>query len=244
MKPFRAMETDHVWVGECVLPAKHLRLCGPEFCDDQYYVRSAQREADRLVNDFGLTANTCLLDIGCGFGRLAAGILSRIGDIRLYYGLDVSRKCIDWCRRHIHSSHDSFRFAHLDVKNDRYNPTGEDIGASFRLPFSPSLFEIGYLYSVLSHLLPEDAVVYCSEFRRILTPGGRVLITGFVEEHVPDVSVNPEGYRMNWSGPLHCVRYRKDFLVELFATAGFRLDCFEYATETDGQSAMHLSLVS
>ena len=230
---------DHVSLENSVLPAEELRLCGPEFADDRYFLRSARAEADRLKVHCGLASSTNVLDVGCGVGRLPIGILSTVGDIRSYCGVDVIRRCIEWCDRHIHSEHPSFSFFYIDAKNARYNPEGREIDRQFILPFPPHSFDIIYSYSVFSHMLPDDMQLYVSEFQRLLNADGRVFATGFVEESVPDVSVNPEDYRMQWSGPLHCVRYSRRFIEETFAAADLLLYQFDYATETDGQSAMY-----
>ena len=58
-----------------VLPAPHLRSAGPEFKDDAYFLKSARAEATRLVDDLGLTAESRVLEIGCGAGRLPIGLL-------------------------------------------------------------------------------------------------------------------------------------------------------------------------
>jgi len=80
------------------------------------------------------------------------------------------------------------------------------------------------------------------DFRRLLASNGRLFFTSFAEEGVPDLSINPKGYRREWSGPLHCVRYRRGFLESLLESSGFKVDRFDYETETDGQSAFACSL--
>src|ERR1051326_7383801 len=232
-------EDDHVRLGDNILPAGDLRLCGPEFADDQYFLDSARAEANRLVRYCGVNSETRLLDIGCGMGRLPIGILSAINAIDGYCGVDVSPRCIDWCNRHINVDRPGFTFVLLDVRNERYNAQGVEIDQNFRLPFASQSFDVIYLYSVFSHMLPDDMRACCNEFRRIIKPAGYVFLTAFVEEHVPDVSVNPDSYRMEWSGPLHCVRYNKDYLVNCLAESDLSLERFDYSTETDGQSGIY-----
>lgn len=222
------------------LPARRLRYCGPEFQDDAYYLASAIREADRLVDVFGLGSESRLLDVGCGVGRLATGILRRVGELRAYVGVDVSKEAVRWCRRHIARRHPRFRFLHLDVQNLRYNPDGIAVAHDFRLPFEDEAFDLVYAYSVFSHLPAEHANIYLRELRRLLAPEGRVFLTAFLEEGVPAVSVNPEGYRREWSGPLHCVRYEQNFFEGMLAKHGLALSRFEYGRETDGQSALYV----
>ena len=82
-----------------LLPAPHLRLCGDLFKSDDFFLESAQHEADRLIEYFKLTPEKSLLDLGCGYGRLPIGILNRIGAIRYYQGVDVNKEAISWCRK-------------------------------------------------------------------------------------------------------------------------------------------------
>jgi SAM-dependent methyltransferase len=227
-----------------VLPAQHLRLCGREFRDHAYFLRSAQAEADRLVEHCGLTKDSALLDIGCGFGRLAIGVLDRVGDIRDYRGVDVSAAAVAWCRRHIGARHASFQFTRLDVRNERYNPGGEAITRTFRLPFEDGTFDIAYAYSVFSHMELADIERYLAELRRLLRPGGTAFVTLFVADDVPDVSINPASGSLAWQGPLHCVRYRRALIDERIREAGFTIAQVGDGVETDGQSGYYLRRTS
>jgi ubiquinone/menaquinone biosynthesis C-methylase UbiE len=223
------------------LPARHLRFCGSSFQDDGYFFASALKEADRLIKDLGLTVNSRLLDVGCGPGRLPIGILNRVGKISEYRGVDATEKSIQWCQRHIERHHPNFQFIHINVKNLRYNPGGEILDDSFRLPFKDKEFDIIYLFSVFSHMTNDDVDLYLREFQRILAPKGRIFLTAYVEEGAPDMSINPSNYLMKWSGQLHCVRYSKNFIEVLLSKRGFKIDRFDYQQEADGQSGLYLS---
>lgn len=225
-----------------VLPLPRFRFCGRDFQDDAFYLESAEREARRLVEHLGIERSTRILDLGCGTGRLATGLIRVLGGIEHYRGLDVSARSIWWCRRFITRSHPGFVFVHTDVRSERYNPRGRPIGGNFRLPFADSAFDIAYAYSVFSHMSVDDFRIHLREMGRILTPPGRAFFTAFAEEDVPDVSVNPPGYRRDWGGsPFHCVRYNRRYVSRILSDAGFSVGRFEYATETDGQSAFYVS---
>lgn len=221
------------------LPPPHLRFCGLEFRDDAFFLASARSEADRLVESCGLSRSSRVLDVGCGPGRLAIGILDRVGGVAEYLGLDVHRPSIRWCTRHIAARHPGFRFQHVDARNARYNPDGAASASSSRLPLPDAHFDIAYLYSVFSHMLQPEVRAYLGELHRVMVPGGMLFCTGFVEEGVPEVSENPEGYRREWTGPLHCVRYERGALETMLREAGFELLRFVYGEETDGQSAIY-----
>lgn len=241
LKLISLFNPDSVRYKNMILPAKHLRFCGTKFQDDRYFLASAQAEADRLVEYFRLTVNSRVLDVGCGVGRLPIGILSRIGEVQHYRGVDVNKRSIRWCQRHITRQHPSFQFIHIDVKNLRYNPGGRAIDIDFRLPFDNQEFDIIYLYSVFSHMTSEDVRAYLKEFQRLLARSGKIFLTAFIEDGVPDMTINPRGYRRNWSGPLHSVRYDKDFFESLLAESGFAVEHFDYEKETNGMSALYIS---
>lgn len=233
---------NYVKYNNVILPAKHLRFCGSKFNDNEFFFSSAISEANRLIDYFKLNINTRVLDVGCGVGRLPIGILNRIGEIKNYYGIDVSARAIEWCQRFINRLHPTFQFKHIDVENLRYNPQGKKIDNKYSLPFNDKEFDIIYLYSVFSHMSIDDIKLYLMEFRRLLAPSGKVFLTAFIEENVPDMEINPPDYKMTWSGPLHCVRYNKEFFISILENHNFEVNNFEYGNETNGQSAFYLSL--
>jgi len=232
---------DRVHYKNMILPPKDLRFCGTEFRNNEYFLVSAQKEANRLVERFGLTLHSSILDVGCGVGRLPVGILSRVGEMKHYRGVDVSETALRWCQRYITRKHPGFQFSPLNVKNPRYNPSGKPVDIDFRLPFVDQEFNIIYLYSVFTHMTTDDIRAYVKEFQRLLSPMGKIFLTAYIEDGVPDMTINPPGYRMDWKGPLHCVRYNKDFFELLLAENGFEVDHFDYETEADGQSALYIS---
>ena len=220
------------------IPAKHLRFGGSNFIDDEAFLSSGEHEAERLQSSFGLSRNMALLDLGCGPGRLPIGILRKIGEIRAYRGVDVSQTPIEWCSKYIEKEHPTFQFTHMDIKNERYNPSGS---SSVGLPFPDASFDVIYLYSVFSHMKTPDIQAYLTEFKRLLKATGKVFLTAFTEDKVPEMEENPPNYKQDWKGALHCVRYEKKFFKKLLKDYGFTVDKLEYGTETDGQSGFYLS---
>ncbi|MFX0186840.1 MAG: class I SAM-dependent methyltransferase [Candidatus Hodarchaeota archaeon] len=235
--------SDHLVYNNLILPKESLRFCGVEFRDNNYFVNSAQLEIERLKKFFNFDINTRILDVGCGVGRLPIGILSKIGDIQNYTGIDVDRKSINWCKYHITKKHPNFHFIYINVKNLRYNPNGKNINNKFSFPFKNKEFDLIYLYSVFSHMTIEDIDTYLKEFKRILVKSGKIFLTAFIEENIPDMMINPKYFDKNWSGPLHCVCYDKKYFESIINNNDFNIDYFEYRNETDGQSAYYLSLI-
>lgn len=243
-KIFYRFVPDHVWFENLPLPDKRLRTGGEEFQDNSYFVQSAREEVQRLIAHFDLTPEQKLLDVGCGFGRLAVGLLSTMPKLA-YTGLDVNPMAIDWCQRHIEKVYPSFQFIRLDVQNERYNPNGQELDGRFRFPLDDNTIDVAYLYSVFSHMVQTDVEVYLNELHRLLNSNGRIFFTAFAEKDVPDMTINPANYRnIKWKSALHCVRYNAEFLENMLVKCGFQVDEFVYEQETNGQSAYYISVAA
>jgi SAM-dependent methyltransferase len=231
---------NYVKYRNVILPPRNLRYCGEAFKEDSYFIQSGIEETQRLTGSLGLTHKSYLLDIGCGPGRLPIGILKAIGEIN-YQGVDVDQKSIDWCNKYISRLHPSFRFIWVNAKNDRYNPEGIEMDGNFRLPFNFNSFDIIYLHSVFTNMLEKDVRIYIKEFSRVLKPCGRLFLTAFIEENVPDITVNPDNYLRSCHGPLNIVRYEKNFFLSMFLDNGFNIQRFDHGLEFGGESGLYLA---
>ena len=226
-----------------ILPPKHLRLCSRDYRDDRYFLKSAELEAERLRTRLDCDLSSRVLDIGCGAGRLAIGILRRIGDID-YYGLDVLRDRIDWCNRFLARSHPSFHFLFLDVYSTRYNTSGRPIDDTFMFEFPDSHFDIVNLYGVLTNMTETHAKIYLRDIHRLIKPGGRVFLSAFVERDVPNVTVNPEGYLgIVSTGPLQIVRYDTNYFLSILRDSDLKLTDMEKMGQEfhESQTAFYLT---
>jgi SAM-dependent methyltransferase len=224
-----------------LLPPRGLRAGGEEFKDDAYYLKSARLEAARLVQKCGLTTASRVLDVGCGAGRLAVGILAELGGVASYTGIDVIRTTVDWCQRELQPTHSGLRFLHVDVQNERYNPAGDAIETETRLPLEDASADVINLYSVFSHMTYGDVVRYLHELRRVIAPSGKLFLTAFIETDVPNYSINPPGYREQWTGALHCVRFERGFFEDMLGEARLKLVELVHGRETNGQSALYIA---
>jgi SAM-dependent methyltransferase len=120
-----------------------------------------------------------VLDIGCGVGRTAIPLLAYLTD-GAYEGFDPHPESIEWCRREITSRNPGFGFTHLDMRNAAYNPNGAIAVEELVFPYPDDHFDVVFLYSVFTHLLPRHLDRYLSEIARVLKPGGRTLETFFL----------------------------------------------------------------
>lgn len=214
------------------LPPGKYRMGGAHFKDDQAFIRTAVRDVKRLERTCGLTEQSALLDWGCGAGRLAVGVREHFGRIRDYHGVDIQRDLIDWAEANLAGP--GFRFTCLDVGNERYNPDGS---TERTIAAEPGSVDVLYAYSVLSHMTDEDTAAYLHLISQALAPGGRAMVTCFVEEGVPNWQENPPDYGpLDWKGRLHCTRFDRRHFEGHVAAAGLAVDRFVYGRETDGQS--------
>lgn len=218
------------------LPPVRYRAAGKHFQQDYRYLESARKAVEDLVEYARLGTGSRVLDIGCGSGRLAYGLIQSGIQFRSYHGVDVQQHMIDWCSTSIASRDKRFSFYALDVANPRYSP---DSHRSFDgLPhLEADSRDVIFAYSVFSHLELRDAEVYLAEIRRILSASGRAVITAFVGDVPAGVIENPETFGdRKWRGPLHCVLYDKSFFNGAISAAGLSIEGVRPSTETDGQS--------
>ncbi len=205
---------------------------GVHFASDERFVSGGVRDVRVLADTVGLDRESRLLDWGCGAGRLAVGIKHEWGHIADYHGVDVQKRLIRWARNHLADEHT--RFTLVNQLNERYNPDGH---RRRRIPAEPATVDVLYSYSVFSHMLTDDVAGYAAAMAEALAPRGLVWLTAFVEDDVPDCVENPRDYlKLDWRGPLHCVRYDRGFFERLLAGAGLSVVRFEHGQETDGQS--------
>ena len=205
------------WKGSLIPPAA-ITPCGHLTDTPEKFHSSACEEADRISRDIGLCRSSAILDIGCGAGRLPIGLLARRAEFSFYLGVDVSRDRVDWCTHNLSAQDARLHFQFIDMPNARYNPGGQ---ASLRLSVPPASFDVVYLYSVFSHLLEPDVRSYLDLIARVMRPGGVCFTTMFVADDVPPVTENPADFGpLEWSGPLHCVRYDRRHWQAMLASAG------------------------
>ncbi len=134
----------------------------------------------RILTAGGLPAKARILDLGCGFGRIAMALARRLGPDVDYTGLDPNADGIAWAQQNITPRHPNFRFRRIDVKSKPYNPDGTQDGASFRFPFDDASLDLVFMISVLTHVDLPTVETYAREAARVLKPSGRLVTTIFL----------------------------------------------------------------
>jgi SAM-dependent methyltransferase len=219
-----------------------MRLMGNKLHDDQYYYDTALNEGERLINQLKVNGETEILEIGCSSGRSLIGLIQKGGKARRYVGFDSLMSNVDWCRKYISRKHQWCEFRYIDLRHQLFNKTGTvTVDQNFRMDVPDGSFDLIYVSSVLPNWDDHDLQIFVRDYYRILRPGGKVFVTNFIEEGVPKITENPDGYGLVYKYPRSVFRFGKGYFISLFTDAGFRLDAFEYGNEIDGQSSVFFS---
>lgn len=105
-----------------------------------------------------------VLDIGCGTGTLAVAAKRIVGPAGTVYGVDASPEMLSRAEYKARKAGEEVAFR---------NSVAE------RLPFPDAYFD-AVLSTVMFHHLPRKTRLQCAqEIRRVLKPGGRVLVVDF-----------------------------------------------------------------
>jgi len=119
--------------------------------DDHWWYRGRRRVLDRVIGSLALPAGSDILDAGCGSGRNMVE-LARYGDVT---GIELSPTSVA-------------------VARDRR--VGEVVeGSVEELPFAQDSFDFAVCLDVIEHL--DDDLRTLRELRRVIRPGGRLLVT-------------------------------------------------------------------
>ena len=87
---------------------------------------------------------------------------------------------IDWLNENV--SDPRFEFHHLDAQNDLYNPDATPLAEFDRLPVALNAFDLICLFSVFTHLAPDDYVAMLQLLRRHVRPAGRLVFSLFMND--------------------------------------------------------------
>jgi SAM-dependent methyltransferase len=170
-------------------------------------------DAWSLVLGRFLRADSTVLDIGCGCGRMARTLVYH-PYIRHYTGFDVIRENVEWCRRTIVPlANGRFEFHSLDVFSAAYNPSGALKATDVVFPVADGSITFAFAGSVFTHLLEDDARHYLREVRRTLAPDGIFL---------PSIHTSPSA-GSKYSGKENRIDVDSDYFIDLAQDANLRL---------------------
>jgi SAM-dependent methyltransferase len=174
-------ELPKAWLSpeeDSLVPPRNIWL-GPRDSISHYY-RWIWEYLAYLTLLADLKRTSVVLELGCGHGRTAHGLLSYLRSPGEYNGLDVDRRRIADAQQRIESRWANFRFLQADVYNRHYNPDGKVSAVDYVFPFDDARFDVIYAASLFSHLLPGEAANYMRQMTRVLKPGGKCLVSFFM----------------------------------------------------------------
>jgi len=154
----------------------------------------AEEHTTLLKREIGVSADSQIVEIGCGIGRDAIPLTEILDARGSYLGIDVIERSIQWSNQNITVSYPNFRFLYLDIQEQWYNPNGKLQMKDVAIPVPDGATDIILLHSVFTHMLEKDIVHYLKEFRRILKPSGSVLATFFVVDEEIRKSAQENNY--------------------------------------------------
>jgi len=152
---------DTVGADGLPLPPPALMLSVAGTSDTAWFEESGGRAVEALRHSLGrhglaLEGMDAILEFGCGCGRVVRHLRALPGRV---HGSDWNGRAIDWCR-------EALPFASFEV--NRLAPP---------LPYADASFDLVYCLSVFTHLGEDLQRPWVEELRRVLKPGGHLLVT-------------------------------------------------------------------
>lgn len=224
------------WRGRLPLPPDRLRFMRE---DDDTFIGYGNSLVD-LMRTHGFGTDSDLLDIGCGYGKLAVGLLAKGDYVGSYLGFDILPKHVGWCMATITPIDARLRFAHIDVRSVRYNPKGAVDPVDVVFPTADATFDYCALFSVFTHMDRRTVERYLNEIARVLRPGGMAVsswllfdddrLAAVVSDRAtyPLTQLNDDGSRsMEAEDPLRAIGFPIDDVVAMATKAGLEVAAIE-----------------
>jgi len=146
------------------LPPRRLMVRVAGTADADWFLRSGRAAYDGIAAHVPPGEVEAVLDFGCGCGRVTRYWGEFAGSVS---GSDVSVRAVDWCRANL-------AFARFEV--NRLDPP---------LAFADESFDLVYALSVFTHLPEPLQLAWRDELRRVLRPGGRLLLSTHGRSYLP-----------------------------------------------------------
>jgi SAM-dependent methyltransferase len=216
--------------GHELLPPRRYR----RFIGNGDFLKVGRQITAYMRDELGVGPSHDVLDAGCGAGRIAVP-LTQVLTEGAYLGFDIVPHAIEWCSRTITPRHPNFRFEHVDIRQEIYNPDGKFSAATFRFPAEDAAFDVAALVGLISHLLPEELDNYLAESARVLRPGGTCFATAYLvdDEVAENISLgrtaftftnnHGEYYIHSEEEPTYAIAYRIEYLRTVAARYGLRM---------------------
>lgn len=196
--------------GGVLPPPRHLqiRVAGvyaPDFLDSGVGIVG---DLEKLVQVGGMELRSLhrILDFGCGCGRVLRPLRRHVTDNTSLFGTDIDDEAIAWCREN-YSTVADFRV------NGSLPPT----------PYEDGFFDFVYSISILTHLPEEMQFAWLHELRRIVRPGGLLMLSVHGPSHFDHIP-KPQRESMSRKGFAYVDTGGTDGLPSFYQTAFHRED--------------------
>jgi SAM-dependent methyltransferase len=142
----------------------------------------------------GVRRNSCLLEIGCGLGRVAFPLRYLLSADGRYEGFEICRNKVDFLESTFQRAYPNFRFKWANIRNTYYNPGGEIEPPDYIFPYPDETFDSVIAASIFTHMLPDSTSHYFHEAARVLRPNGRCLFSFFLLDNYRPGQPRPLGF--------------------------------------------------
>lgn len=147
----------------------------------------------KLLLELGLTPNSSILDVGCGTGMITRHLESYLLSPFNYVGTDLSHHAIQYCKKHF----PKFEFYQNSLT---------------KLPDINKKFDMIILFSVLTHIYPNEMIDLLKDCKRFLNPSGRI---------IADVILS-SSYK-EFSGTRDKIEINEDYFCNMLQANGFKI---------------------
>lgn len=183
--------------------------------DERDSVDSAMKLLD-LINKYAPIEGAKILDFGCGV-KLVQGLIEKDNPHLKYTGVDVYEEMINYLTENC--NYQSFEFKVLNFYNEMYNnKKGQKMTEESNLPIDPDKFDIITMFSVVTHLNPEDTLATLKILKKYAHSKTKLIFSTFVDENQKEDFIDKVPEK-----PLLKAYYRRSFLEDILTDSGWSI---------------------
>ena len=139
--------------------------CGFFLCPSDTLDQAQHNKVERLIAKMDAQPGDAVLDIGCGWGRIAAYVAERTGTI--VTGTSVAHEQLRYIRENVPSVRGAFCH-HMDM--------GARMREGGLLPSGKSAFDRAYSIGMFEHVRCRNYDLFFANVAAVLRPGGRLVL--------------------------------------------------------------------
>lgn len=177
-----------------------------------------------------------IFDVGCGWGRLAFGLLD--GDFAgRYDGVEINPRQVRFLKREFTPKAPHFSFHHFDFHNDYYNADGAHAPFDAKDYLNGATPDAIILLSVFTHMYEADILAYIDSFASVMSPETQLIFSAFTydEDTLARLAAGEGRFSMphvhsdtcrfeSQEHPLFAISYDREWLTNALAERGLAGD--------------------